>query len=71
MLDSFYKPFHHNVEDTIENSERATGERELGVHPDSGRKIIARSWFGPMVQVGDEQVDGEKPQFASLRKPIY
>lgn len=68
MLDTFYKPFHDNVEDTLENSDRATGERELGVHPESGRKVIARiGRFGPMVQVGDEQIDGEKPQFASLR----
>lgn len=68
MLSGFYSPFHENVEDTLENSERATGERELGTHPESGRKIIARiGRFGPMIQVGDEQVDGEKPQFASLR----
>jgi len=68
MIHDFYKPFHANVEDTLENSERATGERELGVHPQSGKKIIARiGRFGPMIQVGDEQIDGEKPQFASLR----
>lgn len=68
MIQDFYTPFHANVADTLENSERATGERELGIHPVSGRKIIARiGRFGPMIQVGDEQVDGEKPQFASLR----
>lgn len=68
MIKSFYTPFHEHVEDTLENSERATGERELGTHPVSGRKVIARiGRFGPMVQIGDEQVDGEKPQFASLR----
>jgi DNA topoisomerase-1 len=45
------------------------GERELGIHPTSGKKIIARiGRFGPMVQIGDEQEDGEKPQFASLRR---
>ena len=69
MIKEFYTPFHNNVEDTLENSERATGEREIGYHPDNGRRIIARiGRFGPMVQIGDEQVDGEKPQFASLRK---
>lgn len=68
MLKDFYEPFHTKVEDTIENSERATGEREIGMHPDNGRRIIARiGRFGPMVQIGDEQVDGEKPKFASLR----
>ncbi|MFT5858427.1 MAG: DNA topoisomerase-1 [Flavobacteriaceae bacterium] len=69
MLHDFYTPFHLNVEDTLENSERVTGERELGMHPESGRRIIARiGKFGPMVQIGDEQADGEKAIFASLRK---
>jgi DNA topoisomerase-1 len=69
MIHTFYQPFHQNVENTLEHSERATGERELGVHPDSGKKIIARMGrFGPMIQIGDEQTDGEKPLFASLRK---
>ncbi len=68
MLESFYGPFHHKVEDTLEHSERVTGERELGTHPKSGRKVIARiGRFGPMIQIGDEQEDGEKPEFASLR----
>lgn len=69
MIHQFYDPFHKNVENTLEHSERATGERELGIHPESGKKIIARiGRFGPMIQVGDEQTDGEKPQFASLQK---
>jgi len=69
MIHEFYSPFHKNVEDTLEHSDRATGERELGVHPTSGRKVIARiGRFGPMIQIGDEQEDGEKAQFASLQK---
>ena len=68
MLQDFYSPFHENVTNTLEHSDRATGERELGVHPESGKKIIVRiGRFGPMVQIGDEKEDGEKPQFASLR----
>lgn len=68
MLNSFYGPFHSNVENTLEHSERATGERELGSDPKSGRKIIARiGRFGPMIQIGDEKSDGLKPQFASLQ----
>ncbi|MCB9188498.1 MAG: type I DNA topoisomerase [Flavobacteriales bacterium] len=67
MLDKFYKPFHHNIEDTLENSDRATGERELGTDPVSGRPIIARiGRFGPMIQIG-KQEDEEKPKFASLK----
>jgi DNA topoisomerase-1 len=69
MIHTFYQPFHQNVENTLEHSERATGERELGIHPESGKKVIARMGrFGPMIQIGDEQTDGEKPLFASLRK---
>ena len=69
MIHDFYTPFHSTVENTLEHSERATGERELGFHPVSGKKIIVRiGRFGPMVQIGNEEADGEKPQFASLRK---
>jgi DNA topoisomerase-1 len=69
MLRTFYNPFHKNVDETLEHSERATGERFLGNHPESGRKVIARiGRFGPMIQIGDEKEDGEKPLFASLRK---
>jgi len=69
MLGTFYKPFHANVEETLENSGRATGERALGEDPKSGRKVIARMGrYGAMIQIGDELVDGEKPLFASLMK---
>ncbi|MEZ4720655.1 MAG: type I DNA topoisomerase [Flavobacteriales bacterium] len=67
MLNGFYKPFHETVEDTLENSERATGERILGDDPKSGKPVIARiGRYGPMIQIG-EVSDEEKPQFAKLR----
>jgi len=67
MIDGFYKPFHLNIEDTLENSEKATGQRDLGVEPESGKPVIARiGRFGPMIQIG-ETSDEEKPKFASLR----
>ncbi|MBI2257357.1 MAG: type I DNA topoisomerase [Flavobacteriia bacterium] len=69
MIHSFYSPFHQNVEETLEISGKVTGERLLGAHPKSGKKVIARiGRFGPMVQIGDEKEDGEKPVFASLKK---
>ncbi len=70
MIDAFYHPFHENVEGTIENAERVTGERELGIDPKSGKKLIVRMGkFGPIAQIGEASEDGsEKPQFASLRK---
>ena len=67
MLDKFYKPFHSSVEDTLENSERATGERILGKDPVSGKPVLARiGRYGPMIQIGDVS-DEEKPKFAKLR----
>ncbi len=67
MIDEFYKPFHINIEHTLENAERASGERELGIDAESGKKIIARMGrFGPMVQIGDSQ-DEEKPRFSKLK----
>ncbi|MFN3917021.1 MAG: type I DNA topoisomerase [Flavobacteriales bacterium] len=67
MLKNFYGPFHKTVENTSEHSERATGERLLGHHPD-GRPVYARlGRFGPMVQIGDS-TDEQKPTFASINK---
>lgn len=68
MIRRFYKPFHAEVEKTLETSERATGERYLGEHPEDGKKMIARiGRYGPMIQIGETDSD-EKPRFASLRK---
>jgi DNA topoisomerase I len=67
MIERFYKNFHHTVEETIEHSERATGERLLGNDPATGKPIYARiGRFGPLVQLGESD-DEEKPRFASLR----
>lgn len=67
MLAEFYTPFHQLVDNTMENAERASGERELGLDPVSGKRIIARiGRFGPMIQIGDTDSD-EKPRFATLR----
>ena len=67
MLRDFYDPFHKEVEYTLENAERASHERELGVDPESGKKVLVRvGRFGPLVQIG-AQDDEEKPRFASLR----
>jgi DNA topoisomerase-1 len=66
MLKKFYTPFHENVESTIANAARQSGERELGVDPKSGKPVIARiARFGPVVQLGAS--DDEDKKFASLR----
>ena len=67
MLEEFYNPFHDTIEHTLENAERAKGERELGFDPISGKKVIARMGrYGPMVQIG-HQDEEEKPKFAKLK----
>jgi DNA topoisomerase I len=68
MLGTFYKPFHDTVEQTTNESGKVTGERQLGIHPESGKPILVRmSRFGPVAQIG-EGTDEEKPQYANLRK---
>ncbi|HYG37539.1 MAG TPA: type I DNA topoisomerase [Cytophagales bacterium] len=69
MIENFYGGFHKKVE-TTENVDRASvgSSRELGVHPENGKKIIARlGRFGPIVQIGETEGE-EKPLFASLKK---
>jgi DNA topoisomerase-1 len=66
MMSSFYGKFHDNVQNVEDNAERATGERELGLDPKSGKMVVARiGRFGPMIQIGNSE-DEDKPQFASL-----
>ena len=69
MIRNFYQPFHKGVENTIETADKATGERELGVHPENGKKVSVRiGRFGPFVQVGEsDDKESEKPLYASLR----
>ncbi len=68
MIDGFYKPFHETIEHTLENAERAKGERELGIDAETGKKVIARMGrYGPMVQIGDTSNEEEKPRFAKLK----
>ena len=68
MIDDFYKPFHKTTVHTTEHSERAKGERVLGVDPESGKPLSVRiGRFGPMAQIGEVE-DEEKPKFASFLK---
>jgi len=68
MIDDFYKPFHIGIEHTLENAERAKGERELGIDPITGKKVIARMGrYGPMVQIGDTSNEEDKARFSKLK----
>jgi len=66
MIDEFYGPFKKDVENTLENAERATGERILGNDPESGKPVVARmARYGPIIQIGSVDEE-EKPRFAKV-----
>lgn len=68
MIDNFYKPFHVQVDKTMKNTTRSSGERILGNHPDTGEPVIVKiGRYGPMAQIGEAQ-NGGKPRFARLAK---
>jgi len=68
MIKEFYLPFHENIENALEMSERTNGERYLGEDPVSGKPVFVKiGRFGPVAQLGEPAEEGEKPQFASLR----
>lgn len=67
MIESFYSDFHNTIEDVKENSERASGERLLGVDPKTGKNLYVRiGRYGPMAQIGES--DDEEKKFAGLLK---
>jgi len=68
MIDGFYVPFHKTVENTIEKSEKFSGEKLIGLDPASGKNVFVKiGRFGPIVQIGDTESE-EKPKFAALKK---
>ena len=71
MIDRFYKPFHQDVEKTLSEAERASGERILGKDPETGRTVLVRmsSLGKPVVQIGTGEELGkkEKPRYANLK----
>lgn len=70
MLKEFYTPFKKDVNEALEHSEKATGERLLGQHPKTGLNIYARiGRYGAMVQMGETDSE-DKPKFASLKAPL-
>ena len=63
LIAAFYKPFHTQVEKTLNDHQYSHVSRELGTDPKDGKPIIARyGQYGPYVQKGE----GEDRQFASL-----
>lgn len=65
MMQEFYDKFHPTVKEVEANAERESGERILGIHPESGKPVSVRlGKFGPMAQIGAP--DDEEKKFASL-----
>jgi DNA topoisomerase-1 len=69
LLEKFWKPFKAQVDEkneTVDRSE-ATGARELGTDPKSGKPVQVRlGRYGAYAQIGTKD-DEDKPKFASLR----
>jgi DNA topoisomerase-1 len=69
LLRRFWTPFKALVAEKSESVDRAeaTGARELGIEPASGKPVAVRlGRYGPMAQIGTKD-DEHKPRFASLR----
>jgi DNA topoisomerase-1 len=68
VIDRFYVPFHKNIRQTQQTSQRTTGSRLLGTDPKSGKNVYAKiGRYGTLVQIGETNTD-EKPLFASMKK---
>jgi len=72
VIDGFYRPFHSEVEKTLKEADRVSGERILGVDPATGRTVLVRmsSLGKPVIQIGtgEELEEKEKPRYANLRQ---
>ncbi len=69
MLNLFYSPFHNDVEKTLKESERVSGERILGIDPKTGKQVSVRmARFGAVAQLTDLNNPDAKPEYAGLRK---
>ncbi|MCX6234709.1 MAG: type I DNA topoisomerase [Bacteroidetes bacterium] len=68
MIRDFYGPFHKQVETAMSSTEKAKGEKLLGVDSDSGKNVYVKlGKFGPIVQLGETD-NTIKPKFAALKK---
>ncbi len=69
LMERFWGPFKELVDAKTESVDRseATGARELGADPKSGKPVSVRlGRYGPYAQIGTAD-DEDKPTFASLR----
>ena len=63
VISQFYAPFHHKVEQVLADHSFNRPERELGIDPATGLKVVAKfGQWGPFIQIGE----GESRRFAHL-----
>jgi len=68
MIKEFYFPFHDQIEETLGNTRKVSGEKLLGVDPETGANVFVKiGRYGPMVQLGNTD-SVQKPKFAALKK---
>lgn len=68
MISDFYFPFHSQIEGTLENTKKVSGEKLLGKDAQSGANVYVKiGRYGPMVQLGEADAEN-KPKFAALKK---
>src|SRR5690606_34829015 len=71
LMEKFWGPFKELVDEKTESVDRsqATGARELGTDPKSGKPVSVRlGRYGPYAAIGSTaEGEEEKPRFASLR----
>ena len=54
-MQNFYPPFHSEVDKALSSKDYRKVEREIGIDPADGKKIVARlGQFGPYVQKGED-----------------
>jgi DNA topoisomerase I len=68
MIRDFYFPFHEQIEKTLGESKKVSGEKLLGKDPKTGENVYVKiGRYGPMVQIGTNESE-VKPRFSSLHK---
>lgn len=66
MIWDFYWPFHDQISKTWK-TDRVNSDKEIGIDPQSWKKIIARiGRFWPMLQIWETSDETSKPKFAPM-----
>lgn len=69
MIKEFYQEFSPKIKEASNNEiDKRINSNELGIDPETGKKVFAKlGKFGPYIQLG-ESTDEEKPVFVSIQK---